>query len=76
MKLKNQRRDNNVDLTRSTMQQKVNSLHKRISLQNQAAERKNRKINQLRGFIGRLIGTKVIQKEEFKKYIDYGKSHA
>lgn len=75
MSLKDIRRDNNVDATRSTMQKKVNHLHKLLSNHMLAAQRKNRKVQQLRGFIGRLMTTGVIPREEFKNFIQNGKTH-
>jgi hypothetical protein len=74
MSLKNEKRDNNVDKTRSTMQQKVNILHKLLGNQMMAAQRKNRKVRQLTGFIYKLIATGVINKQEFKTYKENGKS--
>ncbi len=75
IKEKNKVRNNNIDATRSTMQKKVNSLHKVITNQMEAAQRKNRKIRQLRGFISRLIAVDVIKKHELKIYLQNGKNN-
>lgn len=74
-RLKDKVRDNNVDATRSTMQKRINGLQRAVSCQMTAAQRKNRKIRQLRGFINRLIASDVIKKHELKIYLHNGKNH-
>lgn len=73
MKAKYYTRNNNVDATRSTMQKRVNSLHRQLTNQMEAAHRKNRKMNQYKGFIFRLIATGVIPKSEFKNFMSWKK---
>lgn len=69
MKAKDLIRDNNVDATRSTMQRKVNSLHRQLSKQMEAAWRKNRKLNHHKAFIFRLIAAGTVTKQQYKEFI-------
>lgn len=74
MKLKNQVRDNNVDLTRSTMQKKINSLLKQINLHNQSSRRKNLKLSKHNHLFNKLISEGKLTRLQVKEFMKHEKS--
>ncbi len=72
-RLKDRTRDNNVDKTRSTMQRKINSLHKQLTFMMRSASRKNRKLSQYKGFLARAVSTGKVNREELKEFLNKGK---
>lgn len=64
-------RDNNVDLTRSTMQRKINSLLKQVRLHSEAANRKNSKLSRHNHLINKLISESKLTRQEVKEFLKY-----
>lgn len=67
-------RDNNVDLTRSTMQKKINSLLKQNNFHNESARRKNFKLSKYNHLVNKLISESKLTRKEVKEFMKHEKN--
>lgn len=73
MKAKDIIRDNNVDLTRSTMQKTINMLTAKCTKYQEVLSAGRSKNNKYYAFVGKLISEKRATREEIKKFIQDGR---